>query len=631
MRPTPYPLLPLLVALLLAAPTSSPASPAPSEDGEAVDETPTPPSLRFDDTLVVSAQRRPLPEGEVGSSVTVIDREEIETRHETTLLELLRTAPGVAVTQAGGPGRAASVFIRGANSQHTLVLVDGLRVNSLQDGGFDFSALAADNIERIEILRGPQSTLYGSEALGGVISITTRRGGGQPTRHVDARAGELGTYRLELGARGSRGAFDYAVTASGFETEGVSAASPRLGNRETDPYERRSLSGHLGWSGDDGGADLTFRLSDGETGLDGFAFGTGPVDDPNFRQLSELGQVALTLERRLTDRWSGRLTLGTVRNEVEGLDPDTPFNNFLFEDRIDQASVESELELGRAGDLTAGYELERRQAESRGGFDESADLSSLFVNHRWSSSDRLHLSAGVRHDDYEGVDEATTWRLTGSYLAAGDRVRIHGSYGTAFRVPSFVELHFPDAGNPALAPEKSSGVDLGVGAFLAAGRLHVDLTWFRSRFDELILFDLTTFRFANVAAADSRGLEATVEATPGRDLRITATWTYNDTENLATGNALARRPRDRGTLELLYTPPGGWTVSGSLLHVADRVDSDGAPMDDYERLDLSVEAPSWRGISPYLRIDNLLDEGYEEVRGFTTPGRLAVVGVRAEF
>lgn len=630
MKLSPSPGHSLLVTFLfLTAASSAFSLNSPVEDDSP--NEPAPPSWTVEEDLVVSAERWPVPEGEVGSSVTLIAREEIEARHETTVLELLRTVPGVAVVQSGGPGRGASIFLRGANSQHTLVLLDGLRVNSVQNGGFDFADLTTDNVERIEILRGPQSTLYGSEALGGVISITTRRGEGEAEWSVDGRAGELETRWLAVGARGRRGSFDWSATASGFETAGISTASERLGNREVDPYQNRTASGRLGWGYGDGRADLTLRLTDGETGLDGFAFGVGPVDDPNFVQFRDFGQIALSLDHQFTPRWRGKATLGTVRDETEGEDPDTPFNNFRFEDRLDQLILQSDLELNAAGDLTAGYELERRHAESPGSFDESATLSSLFLNHRWSWNDRLHLSAGARYDDYQDVGSDATWRVTGSYLTGGERVRLHGSYGTGFRAPSFVELFFPGAGNLELDPETSQGGDFGVESFFASRRVRVDVTWFRNRFDDLIVFDFTTFTFANVAEADSEGLETVVEVRPWRDFELAAFWTSTDTENRGTGEPLARRPRDRGTLQALYTPPNGWTVAASLLRVADRVEFDGRPMDDYERLDVSLEAPGWGAWAPYLRIDNVLDEEYEEAPGFTTPGRVAVVGARATF
>lgn len=612
--------LPLVTLLLLVA--ASPAFP---------DADDPPPSWTVQEDVVVSAERWSVPEGEVGSSVTVLDREEIEARHETTVLELLRTVPGVAVVQGGGPGRAASVFLRGANSQHTLVLLDGLRVNSVHNGGFDFADLTTDNVERIEVLRGPQSTLYGSEALGGVISITTRRGRGDVEYSVDARGGELDTRRLAVGARGQGRFLDWSVSATGFETAGISTASERQGNREVDPYENLTASGRLGWTYADGRADLALRVSDAEVGLDGFAFGVGPVDDPNFVQSRRLGHVALSWNHEFTPRWRGKAILGTMRDELEGEDPDSPFNNFLFEDRIDQLILQSGLDLAAAGDLTAGYELEERHGESPGSFDESSSLSSLFLNHRWSWDDRLHLSAGARYDDPEDVQGEATWRVTGSYLAGAERVRLHGSYGTGFRVPSFVERFFPGLGNPGLGPETSEGGDFGIEAFFAARRIEVDLTWFHSRFDDLIVFDFTGSTFANVAEAESQGLETVVELRPIEDLELTATWTYTDSENRATGQPLARRPRDRGTFQALYTPADGWSLAASLLHVADRVEFDGQPMDDYQRLDLSVEAPGWGAWAPYLRIDNALDEEYEELPGFTTPGRLAVAGVRATF
>ncbi|MGD2114307.1 MAG: TonB-dependent receptor [Acidobacteriota bacterium] len=626
-RPAPVAIAPALLTVVTLL--TVPAARASADPREPSDETPA--DLRLEEEIVVTADRIPEPAQEAGSSVTVLDREEIERRQVTTVLELLRTVPGLEASQTGGPGRTASVFLRGASSGHTLVLLDGVRLNSPAVGSFDFADLTLDNVERIEILRGPQSVLYGSEAIGGVVSITTRAGGEGFAADAATEAGSLGLTAVRGSVRGGGDRFAYSVTAARREMDGVSTASERRGNTEDDPWENTTVSGRLGATFlGDGRATLTARRVDSETGLDGFTFGVGPTDDPNYVQTRELTQTSVELSKPITPSWRQELTVGTVEEDLVAEDPDTPFHNFEVRTRVSEVSTRSDLRLGSSNRLLAGATFERREAENPGAFDETIDLSSVFTNHRWSWRDRLFLTAGLRHDDYSDFGAETTYRTTASLRFPGRGTRLHGSFGTGFRVPTFNELFFPQAGNPDLEPESSEGWDLGVERFFLDGRLRLDLTGFGNELDELILFDSTTFTFQNVARAESRGVELTAEADPAPGWSLAAAYTWNETEDRATGEPLARRPEHRGSLQVTTRPTGRLRLSATVLAVADRIDSDGAPMDDYERLDLAGELRLGEHVRPYARVDNLLDEDYEEVNGFTTPGRTFVVGLRAE-
>lgn len=606
-----------------------------ARDSQPLEETPEdsadPAGLTVEEEIVVTAGRIPEPAREVGSSVTVLDREDIERRKVTTVLELLRTVPGVEVSQGGGPGRVASVFLRGATSAQTLVLLDGVRLNNPATAAFDFANLTVDGIERVEILRGPQSVLYGSEAMGGVVAITTRWGGEGLAGGVEAGAGSLGLRTVRADVRGGDEGFGWSVAASSLEMDGVSAASEARGNTEDDPWENVTFSGRAGFRFlGDGRAHVSARHVDAEAALDGFTFGVGPTDDPNYVQSHRLTQVSVELSKPVTDRWRQELTVGTVEDHLVGDDPDTPFHPFDVRTRVAEVSTRADLRLSPGNRLLAGYTFERREAENAGAFDQAFDLSSAFANHRWAWRERLFVTAGVRHDDASGLGSKTTYRATGAYLFPGRGARLHASFGTGFRVPTFNELFFPGAGNTGLDPESSEGWDAGVEQTLLNGRLRLDLTGFENRFEDLIVFDLGTFAFANVARAESRGVEGTVAAAPAERWDLAASWTWNETEDLATGEPLPRRPEHRGTLVVTARPTERLRATATVLTVADRIDSDGAPMDDYERLDLAAEYRLGRSLRPYVRIENLLDEDYEEINGFTTPGRTVLVGLRAE-
>jgi vitamin B12 transporter len=605
------------------------------------------PAATVHEEIVVSAQADEAPRRRVGSSVTVIGRAEIEARRAVNVAELLRSVPGVEVSRSGPPGGNTSAFIRGANSSHTLVLVDGVRVNSPAVGGYDLAALSTDNVERVEVVRGPQSALYGSEAIGGVIAVYTRRGtGGALEGSAAAEAGTEESHRLATswhgGGDGHGRGWDWSLAASQGQFDGVSSASEAAGNTETDPFRNTTASGLLGLDLAGGGrAELAVRTLDSATGLDGFAFGSGPVDDPNYRLDRRAVYANLRVETPVTARWTQHLRAGTAREELAATDPDTPFHPFATDTVVSDVVTQADLRLagfdsggeaagaaaGRLADtLSLGAGFERRAGDSAGSFDESVDVASAFAENRLAWRDRLFVTAGVRWDDHSVFGAETTWRGTASWLAGGG-ARLHGSWGTGFKAPTFNELYFPGFGNPRLEPETSTGWDLGVE--VERGVWRGDVTAFASDVDNLIDFDLATLRAENVAAARIRGVEsqlAWLPSVPGMEAR--ASWTWTDTEDRATGAPLARRPEHRGTLGALWDPAGRWDAALTLTAVADRVDSDGTAMDDYQRLDLTA---GWRALprtTLYLRLDNLLDDEAAEVNGFTTPGLVSTLGVR---
>lgn len=592
----------------------------------------TPPPVIVGEPVTVTANRTEVPLTAAGSSVTVIEREEIERRRHATVLEVLRTVPGLEVAQTGGPGRTTSVFIRGGDSAHTLVLVDGVRVNSTSSGALDLAHLKADEVERIEIVRGPQSTLYGSEAMAGVISITTRRGRGELTAWADFEAGTDDRRRLRTGASGSRGGADYSLAVGGFETGGISTASERRGNTEEDPASSLDASTRLGLDlGGDGRLDLAATYVDAETDLDGFLFGVGPVDDPNAAQRMRSSSSRLQLEQRPRPWWRQTVTVAVADERLDGEDPDTPDNRFAIRGRSTQWSSQSDFTLGDAGLLTVGLQYEDRDAVNRGAFDGTTRLRSAFVQHQASWRDRLFLTGSLRRDHHSDFGGETTYRVTAAQRFGDGGPLLRGSLGTGFRAPSLNELLFPGFGNPELAPETSRGVDLGIEQELASGRLRLGATYFDTAYRDLIVFDLATFLANNVAQADVDGVELTAFYTPVAWLRLDLAHTYLDTEDRSTGEPLARRPRNRSTLSASFDRGGRVDGVLTVISVRDRIDSDGAPMDDYARLDLSLGYAWSDRLQTYLRAVNLLNEDYEEVPGFTSPGRQTSIGLRASF
>jgi vitamin B12 transporter len=307
------------------------------------------------------------------------------------------------------------------------------------------------------------------------------------------------------------------------------------------------------------------------------------------------------------------------------------FNNFAIDGRSTQWSSQSDFSVGGGNLLTFGLQYEDRDTDNRGTFDGSTRLRSAFLQDQWSWRDRTFLTASVRHDDHSQFGGETTYRATAAHQVGDGGPRLRASFGTGFRAPNLNELLFPGFGNPALKPERSRGFDVGIEQELLARRLRWSATYFETAYRDLIAFDLTTFLANNIAEADVDGLELSLGYVPVPTLELQLSHTYLDTENLTTGRPLARRPRHRSTLSAFFDL--GPRVDGTLavISVRDRIDSDGAPMDDYVRVDLGFEYPWSDRFKVFLRAVNLFDEDYEEVPGFTTPGLVASAGLRARF
>jgi vitamin B12 transporter len=609
-----------------AAPPPAPEQSAPGPASAAIASQPQPDQgISLNEEIVVTANREPAPLETVGSSVTVISREEIERRQSPSVLDLLRSVPGLEINQTGGPGGLANIFMRGADPTQTLVLVDGVPVDDTTGGGFDFSAIRSDNIDRIEILRGPQSTLYGSEAMGGVISIITQRGSPGFHAFVDARDGSRDGRQLTAGIDGGTSGFDYSVSVGTQHTDGQTAPNDEKGN----PFSTTNASARLGFAlPTSGRVDLTLRNVDAITNLDTFVFGLGPVEAPDFVQHRRLSVASLQLVQPLASFWNLRLTAGIDDESTRGTDiPQNPDDNYEFRSRHEAFGAESDFKLWPHDTLVVGASQERRDGDNAGAFSEAIDIGSFYLQDNWSLDERLFLTGGVRNDHYSQFGDKTTYRFTASYSWPASW-RLFGSLGTGFRGPTFDELFFPDAGNLHLRPETSEGADLGVEREFFSGALTAGATLFENRFRNLIDFDFTSFTYANTARADAQGVEATLRLRPRRDLQIQGSYTYTSTKDLATDLPLARRPRDRYTLVAMYDPTVKLRGSLALVAVDHRIDSDGTNMDSYQRIDLSFEYRLRSWLSPYFVVQNALNERYEEIPGYPSPRVWAFLGIR---
>jgi vitamin B12 transporter len=595
-------------------------------------------TAEYRETIVVTADRLEEPLSETTDAITVITRATIERKQYRTVADALREVPGLDVVRSGSPGKLTSVFVRGADSDQVLVLIDGVNVNDPVYGGFDLANLSTDNLERIEVLRGPQSPLYGSDAIAGVIQILTRRGVGASRLEASFEGGNYATGRASLAAAGQTGRLHYSVAGSRFTTDGLGQVSPFEQSFATDhdAFEQTVFSGRAGYDSGARQAELSLRYTDGsaQVPLDGsFA------PSPRRGGTSEALTLSASYRQRLAQGWHGRVRLSHADREERAFDPDDVFGFTFFDTLFETWTLElqSDLELEAGHLVTIGYELDRSDADERDSFGAIAGqvtTQGMYVQDKLRIGERLRLTAGFRYDHDDRFGSDTNPRISASYELGGG-AKLRGSFGTGFRAPLLGELLPAFFGNPELEPEQSTSVDLGFEQRLAGDRGRLGVSYFHNDFDNLIVFDSGTGRFENVARARTRGLEAFGEWRVIGATVIGANYTLLDADNLSADEALLRRPRHRGTIDLRH-PVGSRWMLGAILHlVGQRLDDDfrfdhpGREINPgYVKLDLLADY-NWRPeLSFFGRLENALDDDYQEALGFDTLGLAVRAGVR---
>ncbi len=574
--------------------------------------------------IVVTATSVPEDEKDVGSAITVVTREELE-RHESAVVsDVLRSIPGLDVVQYGTPGSLTSLFTRGTNSTQTLVLIDGVRMNSPYFSGYDWSGLTTENIDRIEIARGPFSALYGSDAIGGVVQIFTRPGADGVSGRATGEAGNEG--------QGQGSAF---VSAG----EGPFSASASYRYVAFDGDRPNSA-----WRQRNGSASLQARLSDSsrigvEWGLlDGEVGNPGPLGAPSSaRGFTHEGRIAVPGSFALSDTNRLEVLVAGVQSEPAYRDTAGGFSSQTDAQTL-QASVSDTAKLGEHT-LTGFASWERRQVSDESNYGVNLDDARTTL---WGLGAQdsvtfgaFTLTAGLRYDHYSTYGDAWSPRGTISWLSPDRTWKVRASGGTGFRAPSLGELYYPFSGNPDLQPEQSVSWEVGAEHYFGGrGRVEVSLFW--NDLNDLIVYDFATFTNYNIGRARTRGVEVGWQQTLLPELAVNATYMYLNAIDLETGGPLIRRPENGASLGLEWKPIASLDLAPRLLYVGSRADSDpltGDPVEDpaYLRVDLVARWQATRYLAPYLRMINLTNHAYEEAAGYPAAGRLVAGGLDVKF
>lgn len=603
--------------------------------------------------VVVTATRIETPAEQVGASVTVISGEEIDTQRYPTVDEALRQVPGVEIRRSGSFGKTTSITIRGANPNQVQVLVDGVRVKSPTTGQAELSDLSPDLIERIEVIRGPQSTLYGADAIGGVVNIITRKGRGPFSAWASQEAGNYDTLRSTAGFSGTYRLLDYSFGVSHFESNGQfkndgvnqDSFNTRLG---LSLPGRTTLALAVRWNRTDIGAPIEFV---------GIPAPIVPTIDPNTRDESETSIINLTGHTRPVSWWESEARVGRYWNKLAFIDPPDPFTcppatfgppcDFPGTFKVERREVEwlNHFHAGTWSTSTFGIEYRHEQADVQGtnGFGPITETVSGLFQQQFRFFDRLFMAAGVRVEDNTVFGRSVTERGSLSYLVKEWGTRVRGGAGSGFRAPTFNELFFPGFSNPALKPEKSFSYDFGVDQKLWANRIRLGLTYFQTEFTNLIAccVPLTVFPFAttgNIGKARSAGIEFTSGVDLLDNLTASVNYTYTDTENLLTDRPLPREPRHRWNGRLAWEPVKRLSLWTEVHAVSEQWETLGDVYNSgHTRVDVGGTyrlLERWghvKSVDLTARIQNLLNEGYAEVRGFPALGITGIAGLRVAF
>ncbi len=635
-----------------AVDTADTANTADTADTAGTADTADAKDEKSDATIVVTATKTKANAKTVGSAFTIITSEEIEKKQARTAIDVLRSAPSVDVVQTGGPGGSAAIFIRGAKNEHTLVLVDGIEVNDPTSVGrnFNFAHILASDIERIEIIRGPQSTVYGSDAMGGVINIITKRGKGAPVMSATVEGGSYDTSSATASARGRTGSINYSITATRYVTDGISSANEKDGAIESDGYNNTSAGLNVGFDPTDAlSFNLTLKYIDANGDID--AGGGVGGDDPNFtmetKELFAKGDICLLL---FDDRFESRLSYSTAtfdRGYFDATDDAHPQDSSknTFNGSTTKIEYQGNLYLADWNTLTLGVESETDKAESvyesessYGPFSsvfDNKELSNIgyYIQEQINPLGSLFLTLGSRVDSNSEFGTHTTYRATVAYLVDAIGITIKGSYGTGFKAPSLFQL-YSQYGDENLSPETSLGWDIGVEKKYDHRNATIGVAYFFNEFKDLIDYDFGDSKYKNIGEAETNGLEIYGQIDLLDNLQARVAYNKTDTKDRQTEEALLRRPKDKISVDMNYAFLPGANATVSYLRVGEREANDYSTypsvrkqMDSYSIVNLAASYAVNNSIKVFGKVENLGDAEYEEVLGYGTAGRSYYAGI----
>ncbi len=611
--------------------------------------------------IVVTATKTEIAKKETGVSITVITDKEIEQRGKQMVIDVLKDVPGITTYQTGALGGLSSVFMRGAEETHLLVLVDGVKMNdpSNVDRSFDFANLTTDNVERIEVVRGPMSTLYGSDATAGVINVITRRGKGKPKLTMRAEGGSYSTFRESVSIDGGTDTTFYSFSVSRTDICGFSKASKEPGTTdklEDDRYENTTVSSRLGFSPfSKSWITLSFRYVDALAELDDGAF----YDDPNYVQETKQMSSILGFDQEIFTWWRHKISLSymnIVRRYRDEVDVDEPneFTDSWLQGNHRRGEWQHIFTIGDIDEITGGIEYEQDSMTSLdysdAGFGPSTTefdeqrvrTAAYYLQNHLKLLKHIFVTAGIRVNDHEEFGTKNTYQVSGSIIIPFVKTRLKGNYATGFRAPALNQLYDTawTTGNKDLKPEESKSYDFGIEQPIWGERLIIDVAYFATTYDNKIDLD-AMWKYVNKEKVETSGLEGSLRFTPIESLRIDASYTYTrEAEDEETDERLLRRPEHQASGYLNWAFIKGANINIGVIYIGKRDDAwynEATFTTEEEELDsyylVNMGASYWisENIQVFGRVENLTDKEYENPIGYEIAGRSYYGGLKATF
>jgi vitamin B12 transporter len=581
---------------------------------------------------VVTSSRIATPLRQIGTSVSVITQEEITALGFNSLPDILRTQPSIGVTNNGGAGKATSVRVRGEEGYRTKVLLDGIDISdtSTPQTTPRTEYLLSEGIGRVEILRGPQGLMYGADA-GGVVNISTIAPQQGLGGSVSAEGGRYGSQEFAGNVRGGNDTVDYSLSAADYETDGFNSRSTDTDLNDDDGYENTTLHARLGWNvSEDLRLSLVARDVDGNTEYDGCFTATTFANSNDCRD--EFEQKAW---RVAADYETGRFTHNVAYSDSDSTRDSYTANQFTakFDGSTERTGYLGSFTESDALRLVYGAELETQSAD--GTFLQAdRDQKGYYLEYQGGFFDQLYVTAGARYDDNDDFGKHTSYRTSAAYLIAmsGGELKFKAAYGTGFRAPSLSEIDTNlGAGGVELSEEDSEGYDLGV-SWLGNSGLLLEMVYFDQTISDEIVFDNQVFDYFQASGdTESTGVEFIADWPLMETLVVSGNYTYNDTETF-NGDTRFYRPKHLGNLGVRWMPLVERLTLGLNIRLShDTIDFDGTTLDDYEVVSFNASYLIGSGIEIYGRVENLLDEDYQEANTYNTSGAAGYAGLRYTF
>lgn len=576
--------------------------------------------------ITIRSTRIPAEAKDIGSSVYVISEDEIRARGYKDAIDAISSAPGVTSKQNGSFGGVGTIRIRGASSGQTLVLVDGVPVNDASSpaGGYNFEYLNTSNIQSIEVLKGSQSTLWGSDAIGGVVNIYTK----QPESNSFGVSTEIGSFGLKRGSAdinfaGSNSKF--RISTSKTSIDGISKADEKDGNSEDDGFDSESYS--MSGSFDFESITLKGSLSyvDSEVEYDSYGFTTGVQDGDEKSNTEEfIGSISAFF-----DLFDGKLQNSVFISQSD-INRDYYSNgslSFGAEGKRELIRYQGNIEVNKFNKIAFGLESEESKVDS----DEST-IDGSFLLYEFRPTNKIIISTGVRNDDHEGFGSKTTRRISGTFKPLNNLI-IRSSWGEGFKAPTIFQSTYFCCGatsaNSLIRPETSSSYDVGFELFFNDMNSNLSITYFDQDINDQINFSFGVGGYENIDRVNSKGFEVTLDYQISKPISIYANYSYIDSVD-GNGSSLFYVAKDSGEVGLIYDALKNY--SGSIVARYNGPETSGyGKIDSWVRLDINGSYRLSSSSELYLRIENLLDEEYQQIFGYGTPERSGFIGLKAKF